>query len=132
MQTFDTLTDARNAIMDYRAEGYAALPDTMKPRFRELSASPGPVEQIVWLGEFLWANRDVTDSAADALAAGLMAFATTQSWHGLGQDDRGSRIVMNLRKDMGEVTRAPAAPDPLPGFAVERPPVLNPDEEPAA
>lgn len=119
MLTFETITDARNAIMDYRADHFGALPENLRSRFRELSASPSPVDQIVGVGEFVWANRAVVDNDAKALAGGLIAFATTSAWHGLLDDERGNRIVRNLRKEIGEIQTAPAAPDPRPGFLVE-------------
>lgn len=119
MLTFDTITDARNAIMDYRADHFGALPANLRTRFKELSASPSPVDQIVGVGEFIWANRAVVDNDAKALGGGLIAFATTNAWHGLLEDERGNRIVRNLRKEIGEIQAAPAAPDPRPGFLGE-------------
>lgn len=119
MLTFETITDAREAIMDFRAEHFADLPALYRPRFKELSASPSPVDQIVNLGEFIFANRAGMPDSAKALAAGLVAFATTNAWHGLLDDDRGNRIVANLRKDLGEIKSAPAAPEARPGYLIE-------------
>jgi hypothetical protein len=119
MLTFATIGDARNAIMDFRADHFSALPETLRPRFRELTASPSPVDQIVNVGEFLWANRATVDNDAKALAGGLIAFATINAWHGLLEGDRGNRIVRNLRKEIGEIQTAPAAPDARLGFLVE-------------
>ena len=123
MLTFETMTDARTAIMDYRADHFANLPENLRSRFKELSASPSPVDQIVGVGEFIWANRATVDKDAKALAGGLIAFATTTAWYGLLDDDRGNRIVRNLRKEIGEIQTAPAAPDPRPGFFVEAAPI---------
>jgi len=118
MQTFETITDARDAIMDFRADHFADLDQRFRARFKELSASPSPVDQIVGLGEFVYANREAMPDSAKALGAGLIGFATTNAWHGLLDDDRGNRIVANLRKDLGEIKSAPAAPDPRPGYLI--------------
>lgn len=106
MQTFDNISDARNAIMDFRADHFADVPEDMRARFRELSASPSPVDQIVGVGEFLYANRERLTDASRALLGGLIAFATPNAWHGLIEDDRGNRIVQAMRRDLGE--KAPA------------------------
>lgn len=34
-------------------------------------------------------------------------------------DDRGNRIVRNLRMEVGEVKTAPEAPDAAPGYRIE-------------
>lgn len=121
MLTFDTITDAREGIIDFRVEHFSEMAVPYRARFKELSASPSPVDQIVKLGEFVYANRAALPDTAKALGAGLIAYATTNAWHGLLEDDRGNRIVANLRKDLGEIKTAPAAPDPLPGYLIEVP-----------
>jgi hypothetical protein len=134
MITFETITDARNAIMDFRADFFSAVPDYLKARFRELTASPSPVDQIVGVGEFVYANREALSNEARDLGAGLIGYATTNAWHGLLEDDRGNKIVANLRKLTGEIKNAPEAPEPRPGSFIEDPahpvdtgPSLTPD-----
>jgi hypothetical protein len=118
MKTFDSHAAAREAIMDFRADDFPALEDRFKARFKELAASPAPVDSYVNIGEFIYANRaDMTDEAK-ALAAGLLAFSTANAWYGLLEDSRGDRMVANLRKDIGEIKSAPAAPDPREGMLV--------------
>jgi hypothetical protein len=119
--------DARNGIMDFREDHGADIPTHIRPRFRELSASPSPVDQIVGVGELIFANMDQLPNSALDLGAGLIAFATINAWHGLLEDDRGNAIVANLRKKMGEIKNAPAAPDPKPGYRIEEPS----DDQPA-
>lgn len=108
--------------MDFRADGYESLPEAMRDRFRALSASPSPVDQIVGVGEFVYANRELVDNRAAELAAGLISFATVNAWHGLLDDSRGDRIVANLRKATGELSRAPAAPDAKAEMVIPAPP----------
>ena len=71
-----------------------------------LSVSPSPVDQIVQLGEYLYAHReDVADEGKD-LGGALIAFATINGWHGLLEADRGNRIVQAMRRDLGETPPA--------------------------
>lgn len=108
MQTFDTIADARNAIMDFRADHGNELPEDLRQEFRTLSASPSPVDQIVKIGELLYARRADCCPEASALAASLVAFATVNGWHGLSEDGRGENMVQALRRDMNQ--------KPIPGF----------------
>jgi hypothetical protein len=122
--TFDNITAARDFIMDYRASKLLDEPEAVIAKVRTLSASPSPVDQIVRIGEYLYAHRsEVADPSKD-IAGGLIAFATINGWHGLLADDRGNRIVQALRRDLGETpppgldwpdpeTDPPAA-DPVP------------------
>lgn len=119
MQTFESLIDARNAIMDFRAAHGSDLPEHLSGRFRDLSASPSPVDQIVGLAEFIYANRDQVTQPTLLLGAGLAAFATVNAWHGLVEDNRGDSILSNLRKDAGEIQRAVSAPEARPGYRIE-------------
>lgn len=106
MRTFDSITDAREAIMDFRADHLKDLPEALQAKFKSQAASPSPVDQIVGTMELLYANKaDLTDEAKD-LVGGLAAFATTNAWHGLAEDNRGNLIVQAMRRDLGE--KAPA------------------------
>ena len=102
MKTFDTITDARNAIMDYRADFGSEIPAYLRSRFRDLSASPSPVDQIVGVGEFIWANREDMPKSSYDLGAGLIAFATTNAWHGLLDDDRGNVVGADLLLNLAD------------------------------
>jgi len=132
MQTFDTIGEAREGIMEFRAEHFGGVPEIARKQFKELAASPSPVDQIVRLGEFVWANRDILDAEAWSLGAGLISFATINAWHGLLENDRGNAIVANLRKMLGEITRAPAEPEAQAQYVVTPPAATPLDAEPAA
>jgi hypothetical protein len=100
MLAFETITDARNAIMDFRANHGAELPDDMVEEFRNLSASPSPVDQVVKLGEMLYARREDCCPEASELAAALTSYATVNGWHGLAEDGRGEKMVQAIRRDL--------------------------------
>lgn len=114
MITFDNIADAREAIAVYR---FGALLDedvAIVDKVRDLSASPSPVDQIVRVGEYLYAKRDEIADAGKGVAGGLIAFATVNGWHGLLADNRGNRIVQALRRDLGEEPPAGIEwPDPV-------------------
>ena len=113
MQAFDNIGDARLAIMDFAANHQNELPDDIKAEFRALSSSPSPVDQIVKTGELLYARRNDCCPEASELAAGLIAFATVNGWHGLTDENRGSNIVQALRRDLNQ--------QPIPGFSWPEP-----------
>ena len=121
MKTFESIADARSALMDFRAEQWTAVPEFLRPRFKELSASPSPVDQIVGVGEFVFANREKLTAPAWELGAGLISYATINAWHGLLDNNRGNAIVANLRKLMGEIQSAPAAPEPRLNYKISDP-----------
>jgi hypothetical protein len=131
MQTFEDFTTARRAITKFQIQNDADIPDNFRERFEKLCDSPSPVDQIVSVGEFIYANREKMSDAAKDLATGLIGFANVNGFHGLQENGRGAAIIANLRKDMGEIKTAPAEPDPAPGMLIEEP-VVTPVEEPAA
>lgn len=138
MQTFASITDARNGIADFRADHFGDLPEELRARFRELSGSPSPVDQIVGVGEFLYANRDRLPDAGRDLVGALISFATINAWHGLLDDDRGNLIAQAMRRDLGEKAPAgskfaDAASDPAArdGYRID-PPADEAKAEPAA
>jgi hypothetical protein len=118
MRTFDSIGEAREGIVDFRVDHFDTLSDELKKRFKEISSSPSPVDQIVGVMELLYANRaEVTDPAKE-LIGGLAAYATVNAWHGLAEDNRGNLIVQAMRRDLGE--KAPS------GVKFQKP-----DEDPA-
>lgn len=102
MLTFDTITECRNAIMDYRAGALTTEPEAVVTKVRDLSASPSPVDQIVRTGEYLYAKRAEISADGQSLAGGLVAFATVNGWFGLLENERGNKIVQAIRRDLGE------------------------------
>lgn len=113
MLIFASMTDARNAIMDYPT---SALPAYLRDRYRALRGSPSPMQQIAQLGEFIYANRAAIDDEGRALGCGLIAHANLNGWNPqyLGTDNRGDRIVQALRRDLGEQNPVDGASWPEP------------------
>lgn len=122
MKTFDTITAAKTGIMEFMISHSTSIPSYMTPKFFELMNSPSAVDEIVGVGELIWANRAKLTEPAWELGAGLIGFATfPNAWHGLAQDGRGDAIVANFRKDLGEIKQAPAAPEARQGSFIEEP-----------
>jgi len=111
LKTLDSVTDVLNAIMDFRADHGGEVPERLRARFRELSGSPSPVDRMVGVGEFIWANRAELPQEAKELGAGVIAFCTLNGFHGLLDDNRGDRIVSHLRAEMGEI-KSPVGAEP--------------------
>ena len=119
MQTFDTITAARDALFGYRYTGMVGLPADVIEQVGKLCASPSPVDQIVRTGELLYARKVDLNDAGRSLAGGLIAFATVNAWHGLLEGDRGNGMVQALRRDLNETPPSGhswplAANDPAP------------------
>lgn len=121
MQTFETIGDAKLAIMDFAAFHQNELPEDVRQDFRAL-VSASPVDQIVKTGELLYARHNDCCPEASELAAGLIALATAHEWHGLAEDARGSKIVQALRRDL--MLSWPLwilKQEPVPGFSWPEP-----------
>lgn len=123
MQTFSEIAKARLGIMTFYRDHSAALPEHLAERFTELATNPGPVDQIVGTGEFIYANRDQLPKEALDLGAALISFAAVNMWHDLAVDARGDRMVAVLRHDIGELKTKPSgeAPEPLGGRRIDPP-----------
>jgi len=119
MLTFDNITAARDALFGFRYTGMTGLPADVIEMVSKLCASPSPVDQIVRTSEFLYARRADINDAGRSLAAGLIAFATVNAWHGLLEGDRGNGMVQSLRRELGDTPPSGhewplAANDPAP------------------
>ena len=117
MQKLDSNTACRMAIVQFIADHLRDVDPALQPGFIQHATSNSVVAQTAGVGEFVWANRDAMPDAAKELAASLISFASSEGWHGLDDDGRGAKIVANLRKDLGEIKSAPAAPGP--GIGIE-------------
>lgn len=113
MQTFDNITAAREAVMVYRFGPLLAEAPDVIAKVQALSSSPSPVDAIVRVAEYLYAQRATIAAAGVDLCGGLIAFATLNGWYGLLDGDRGNRIVQAIRRDLGETPPAGLAwPEP--------------------
>lgn len=129
---FDTLPEAEAGARDFAYNPPASLPDDVKSALLAIQAdNPSPVDRIVKTGELLYARLDDLTQAGKRLVADLIGYATVASWHGLGADERGMRIIKAARRELGDESPTGSWPDPetdpepKPEFAApaEAPPV---------
>lgn len=113
----------------------ASLSEVVRDRLISALGAPSPVDRIVKTGEVLYAARESLNDDGKALIAGLISFASRNGWHGLGQDNRGTRIVMAMRRDLGEEATSGTPwpspdddPSPLAEYAPPAMPVSAPDQ----
>lgn len=102
MEFPDNIPAANALTQTFAVEHGAELPDALREKLIEALAQPSPVDSIVKTGELLYAHRGELAAPAHTLTAQLISFAAMNGWHGLGQDNRGSRIVQAMRRDLGE------------------------------
>lgn len=102
----------------------ATLSEAVRDQVIAALGAPSPVDRIVKTGEALYAAKSDLDESGKTLVAQLISFATMNGWHGLAVDNRGGRIVMAIRRELGEDAPSGASwpdpesdPDPLPEFA---------------
>lgn len=132
----DNIQDLGTAAQTFMMTHGASLPEELRNTLLEAISAPSPVDRIVKTGEALYAARDTLNDDGKTLCAQLISFASLQGWHGLGDDNRGGRIVAAIRRDLGE--KAPSGkwpvaetdPEPDSRFApAEAMPVIAPPSE---
>lgn len=88
------------------------LPEKVRDDVIAALGAPSPVDRIVKTGEALYAARADLDADGQTLCAQLISFAAMNGWHGLAEDNRGGRIVMAMRRDLGEDAPSGSWPEP--------------------
>ena len=112
MQSITTITEALEAIDEYRLAYPKSLKDDTKDALNSAMRQTSPVVQIVNFAETLYARREETNKTGKELAAGLFSFATTNGFHGLdGEEQRGRKIIAAMRRDAGDEPVAGSWPD---------------------
>lgn len=78
--------------------------------------TPSFVDRTVFCCEALWAVIDQVPPAAQTFCGQLARIAQMNGFHELGSTDRAARMVLGVRRRLGELTEdeAPAAGDPAP------------------
>lgn len=115
------IPSALERIQDFLMDGGAAsLPEFVRGKMREASASSSPVDRIVLTAEALYSAKDELKPDALALVAVLAQFAAGHDFHGLAT--RGPAMADAVRRISGEKAvgrkwpEAKNDPDPLPQF----------------
>jgi hypothetical protein len=90
------------AVQSYLMKNGSGLSKKLGADLIAALGAPSPVDRIVQAGECLYAARDELSGEGKELCAQLISFATMNGWHGLSEENRGGRIVMAMRRDLGE------------------------------
>ena len=117
MQYLTDIPAAMNASGAFLITHARDFPAAVQAAMAQAVAQPSPVDQIVIMGETLYALGTTGTAASQTLCGQLIEFASRYSWHGLG-GGRGAGIVSAMCRDLGETAPAsgwPAASaDPAP------------------
>lgn len=96
--TIDSPIAARGAIMSYINTVSAEL----AAGIIEYANSPSPIEAIAMTAEYLYAHQaDLNDAGRD-LCGSLASFCAQHFFFGMGEDQRGARIALAMRRENGE------------------------------
>jgi hypothetical protein len=125
MEFPDNIQALGNAAQTFVMLHGATLAEDVRDRVIAALGAPSPVDRIVKTGEALYAARADLNEAGKMLVGQLISFAAMNGWHGLAEDNRGGKIVMAMRRDLGEAAPAGGSwpepeedPEPLAEFAL--------------
>lgn len=100
MQTFTSVSDAARAVQEFLFDREAALPDELREKLKLLvGPATSPVDTVVQGAELMYARKKDLAPEALALAAGLALIAEQYNFHGMAQDNRGSRVALAMLRD---------------------------------
>lgn len=105
-----SFSDATGLIFDVYAEASAAFEAIdMSDKFREVVTATVQPEKVSQFLELCYACRDDLPASVKAAAADIGTFAAANSFYGLGEDQRGTKMVSILRGGSVEDAPEPSA-----------------------
>ena len=121
MDPITTLAEANRAQRAYFMTAAGALADDTRDVLDTLLDAPVRPPALVDTAELLFARRDELDNAGRELVIGLAGFAFNFGLFALGRDDRASRVIAAMRRDIeaGAVVTDDGDPVPEERFARE-------------
>jgi hypothetical protein len=100
--SFTSVSEAARAVQDFLFDRDAALPDDLREKLRNLvGPTTSPVDTVVQGAEMMYARRDELAPEAQQLAAALALVAQQYNFHGMAEDNRGSKIALAMMRDSG-------------------------------
>jgi len=99
--TFTSISDAARAVQEFLYDRDAAIPDELREKLKALvGPTTSPVDTVVKGAEFIYARRD-QNLAPELmeLGAGLALVAQQYNFHGMAEEDRGSKIALAFMRD---------------------------------
>jgi len=93
---------AKQALTRYMMLNGNTLPEHTQNHVIEAMAEPSPVDMLVRSMEALYAAKGDLNPAGLTIVGQLAGFIVPNGWHGINQDNRGTRIVRAMRRELGE------------------------------
>lgn len=120
MIVIQDVPSALEAIRQWELSHYASLPVVVQGVMDRVAQNNlSPVDRIVYTAEALYADADKINDAGKELATGLLGFAASNGWHGLG-GGRAASITAFLSggteegpEPLAQFVRPPAPPAPV-------------------
>lgn len=100
-KSFEGVSDAARAVQDYLMDHGSDVPVELRTKLRNLvGPTTSPVDTVVRGAELIYArkNDDLPDDLLE-LGAGLSLVAQQYNFHGMAEDDRGSKIALAFMRD---------------------------------
>lgn len=99
--SFTSISDAARALQDFLYDRDAAIPDELREKLRSLvGPTTSPVDTVVKGAELIYARRDQKLAPElMELGAGLALVAQQYNFHGMAEEDRGSKIALAFMRD---------------------------------
>lgn len=121
MSGFESMVQASMALSEWFWGSRSKLPEDVRDALEPYMAQGrSPVDAIARTVEVVYAARDRLPKAALELASELALLGSRFGFYQLGEDGRGEKISLTLRKAMGERAKAgqkwPAPPEPRLGL----------------
>ena len=105
---FEGIGDASTAVRNYLIKNEAKLPDHLKERLSNLTGTgASPVDLVVNFVEAVYANQKEFTKEAKELAASSAVVAETYNFHGMADEQRGSKISKILTGTKVAKAKAP-------------------------
>lgn len=102
MTPFTDLQQATTGIVAFMMTHGSGLPEATRDAVLTAAGQPSPVDQLMGTLEALYAAKaDIPDEGKE-LVAKIAEIVTPLGWHGIQEDNRGSRIQMAMLRDLGE------------------------------
>ena len=107
--SYTSVSDAARAVQDYLMDHGSDVPEELRTKLRDLvGPTTSPVDTVVRGSELIYArrNEDLPDTLLE-LGAGLALVAQQYNFHGMADEDRGTKIALafmrqaNVAKPIG-------------------------------
>jgi hypothetical protein len=131
--SFTSVSEAARAVQDFLYDRDAHIPDDLREKLRNLvGPTTSPVDTVVHGAEMIYARKDELSPELLELAAGLALVGQQYNFHGMANEDRGSKMALafmrdaKVRKPVGiDYPKKETDPEPKSEF-IATPQVLEP------